>query len=64
MEVIGFTREEISSAFQLIAAILIIGNLEFEYSSNGNGIDGMNFFIISLKYPIVLHISSSTIYDN
>lgn len=37
MEIIGFTAEEISSIFELIAAILNIGNIEFEGYSLPNG---------------------------
>ncbi|XP_061180865.1 unconventional myosin-Ib-like [Saccostrea echinata] len=40
MEVIGFSSEEVTSLFQLIASILKLGNVEFSHRSNEDGTDG------------------------
>jgi myosin I len=40
MEVLGFTREETSAVFQLVAAVLKLGNVQFQHRSNIDGTDG------------------------
>jgi hypothetical protein len=39
MEIIGFTNEEITSVFQVVASILKLGNVDFDHKTNKNGTD-------------------------
>ncbi|XP_047239667.1 unconventional myosin-Ig isoform X1 [Girardinichthys multiradiatus] len=54
LEVIGFSKEEISSIYQILAAILLLGNVEFE--SEGESVQ-------ILGQDIVNHISELTATD-
>ena len=40
LEVIGFQQEEVVQVFQLVAAVLKLGNLTFLHQSNMDGTDG------------------------
>ncbi|XP_070777425.1 unconventional myosin-Ig isoform X1 [Enoplosus armatus] len=51
LEVIGFSKEEINSIYQILAAILLLGNMQFES-------DGENVQIVGLE--AVNHISELT----
>ena len=59
MEVIGFSGEEVLAVYQLLSAILNLGNIEFvEYTTSG-GIEAVSIAKESGKYQRILkHFSS------
>ena len=50
MEIIGFQQEEISGIFQLLAAILKLGNVDFTERPNPDGTDGCDVVNIDGKF--------------
>ena len=40
LEVLGFEKEDYVIIFQLVAAILKLGNIQFQHKSNMDGTDG------------------------
>ena len=40
MEVIGFNRQETAAVFQLVSAVLKLGNVQFKHHANMDGTDG------------------------
>lgn len=63
MEVIGFTAEEISGIFELLAAVLNLGNITFKGFALPNGTDACElqniegthtFYYLSLNTCIIL----------
>lgn len=39
MQIVGFMEDEMQSVFELVAAVLKLGNIEFKPESRCNGID-------------------------
>jgi len=57
MEVLGFTTDEVTALFQLVAAILKLGNVQFQHRSNIDGTDGCRLtneegYIILFNTPV------------
>lgn len=40
MDILGFKADEVSAIFQLVSAVLKLGNIQFKHHSNIDGTDG------------------------
>ena len=61
MDVIGFSDAEVLSIYQLLSAILNLGNIEFvEYTTSG-GIEAVSIAMESGKFPGSLQGFTSTL---